>query len=307
LKSVSSPTFAFLYCDTLYAVSINISLLSFPIIVNPHHLPYGSVIVSLILPTSAPVIPTILPPGFVNVSTGAVDDECTILQSSLLFLHIRCFDSLSTFLDIAFDSSPCVSLNVNISAPACFISWNAVSNPMPSLSYIPHTFWQYTRTYGVSSSITTSSHTCPYGMLSFVILFLFSFPVVSSSSVSTVLVSSSCSSFCVLSPPPPLILFSIGVIFSLCLFLSVRIVGSFVFAFVFFGFFIDLSLVVSSCVFFSCVLALPLLLVYSRPRSCSCCRFKLLVVKAFCERFSCSIFLYYHVFRCCICCFLFHF
>jgi hypothetical protein len=154
---------------------------------------------------------------------------------------------------------------------------------MPSLSYIPHTFWQYTRTYGVSSSITTSSHTCPYGMLFFVILFLLVFPTVSSSSFSAVPVSSSRSLFCTLSPPPPLILVGIVVMFSLCLFLPILVVGSFVFSFVFFGVFIDLSLLVSSCVFFSCVLALPLLLVYSRPRSCSCCRFKLLIVKTICE------------------------
>ena len=64
-------------------------------------------------------------------------------------------------------------MNVNISAPAFFISLNAESNPIPSLSYIPHTFWQYTRTYGVLLPIAISSQICPKGRFACVIFILF--------------------------------------------------------------------------------------------------------------------------------------
>jgi hypothetical protein len=129
--------------------------------------------VSLILPTSGPVMPTKLPPGFVKVSTGAVDDECTILQSSLLSFHILCFDILIARLAFALDSSPCVSLNVKMSAPACLISLNAESSLMPSRSNIPLIFWQYILTYCVVSSGAMSSHTCPNGRLSSVTFVFF--------------------------------------------------------------------------------------------------------------------------------------
>jgi hypothetical protein len=125
------------------------------------------------LPTSGPVMPTKLPPGYVKASTGAVDDECTILQSSLLSFHIRCFDILTARLAVALDSSPCVSLNVKMSAPACLISLNAKSSPMPSRSNIPLTFWQYILTYYVVSSSAMSLHTCPNGKLSSVTFMFF--------------------------------------------------------------------------------------------------------------------------------------
>jgi hypothetical protein len=66
----------------------------------------------------------------VNLNTGAVDDKCTILHSSLLSLHFLCFDSRNALLATAFFSSPCVSLNVKMSAPACLISLKAESSPM---------------------------------------------------------------------------------------------------------------------------------------------------------------------------------
>ena len=75
--SVSSP--AGVTCGTLYAVSIIISLLSFPKNTNPHHWPLSLIRLHIQL-TSGPVIPIILPPGLVYFVIGAIDEDDTKLQ-----------------------------------------------------------------------------------------------------------------------------------------------------------------------------------------------------------------------------------
>ena len=84
---------------------------------------------------------------------------------------------LNALLAAALDSSPCVSLNINMSAPVCFISLNTESSPFPSLSKIPLTFWQYILVYDVSS-ITMSLQACPYGMFSSCVRFVFNLGIV---------------------------------------------------------------------------------------------------------------------------------